>query len=279
MDTVQQRIAAAVKRRFGEDLSVPQGLAHPDALAAMNERSVCRNYRNQPVDEGLFTLLCATALSAPSKSDLQQADIVRVRSPQKRAAINALFPRSPWIAAAPEFLVICGNNHRMRQLFEARGREFPNDHLDSFFNAAVDGGIVLATLVQGAHLAGLGSCPISEIRDHAAVIADLLELPQWVFPVAGLTLGHPETLEPFSPRLGLGTTVHDDRFDTSRQQAGVAEYDERRIRERPYRRQRDPKRFGEAPAYGWSEEKFRHYSDLYRADFGEFIRRRGFKLD
>ncbi len=279
METIEKRIGLALKKRFAAELSVPTGLAHADAIAAMNERSVCRNYREQPVEAELLTLICATALSAPSKSDLQQADIVRVCSPEKRAAINALMPRSSWIASAPEFLVICGDNRRMRHLFAVRGRKFQNDHLDSFFNAAVDGAIVLATLVQAAHLAGLGTCPISEIRDHAPVIAELLELPQWVFPIAGLTVGYPSTLEPLSPRLGLGATVHVDRFDASRMDADIEEYDARRIRERPYTRQRDPLRFGEAPAYGWSEEKFRQYSDVHRAGFGEFIRRRGFKLE
>jgi len=279
MESADKRIESALKRRYGTGLPAPAGLAHADAIAAMNERSVCRNYRNEPVAEDLLTIVCATALSAPSKSDLQQADIVRVRSPEKRAAIHALMPRSAWIASAPEFLVICGDNRRMRHLFSVRGSAFPNDHLDSFFNAAVDGAIVLATLVQAAHLAGLGTCPISEIRDHAPAISELLELPQWVFPVAGLTLGYPVSLEPLSPRLGLGATLHVDRYDAGRVAADIEEYDARRIRERPYRRQRDPQRFGEASAYGWSEEKFRHYSDVYRAGFGAYVRQSGFKLD
>jgi nitroreductase len=279
VETAEERIGLAMKKRFAAELSVPIDLAHADAIAAINERSVCRNYCERPLEAELLALICATALSAPSKSDLQQADIVRVCSPEKRAAIHALMPRSSWIATAPEFLVVCGDNRRMRHMFAVRGREFPNDHLDSFFNAAVDGAIVLGALVQAAHLAGLGTCPISEIRDHAAAISELLELPQWVFPIAGLTVGYPLSLEPLSPRLGLGATVHVDRFDAGRMDADIKEYDARRIRERPYRRQRDPLRFGEAPAYGWSEEKFRQYSDLHRAGFGEFIHRRGFKLD
>jgi nitroreductase len=273
-----QRMEFAIERRFAAKLAAPEHLPHADALAAINERSVCRNYRADPIDAALFSLVCATALSAPSKSDLQQATIVRVRAPDKRAAIHAMIPGSPWIAGAPELLVICGDHYRHRHIFAARGREFPNDHLDPFFNAAVDAGIVLATLVQAAHLAGLGTCPLSEVRNHAAALADLLSLPKWVFPVAGLTLGHPAAFEPFSPRLGLGATVMTDAYDAKRVDAELADYDARRIRDRPYRRQRDPARFGEAPAYGWSEDKFRQYSDVQRADFGEFIRARGFNL-
>ncbi|MFO1361412.1 MAG: nitroreductase family protein [Burkholderiales bacterium] len=245
----------------------------------MNDRAVCRNYRPDPIPEDLFRLLCATALAAPTKSDLQQADIVRVRAPKKRAAINALLPGSPWIAGAPEFLVFCGDGYRFRHLFDRRGAAFANDHLDAFFNAAVDGAIVLATFVQAAELADLGCCPISEIRNHAAAVSALLGLPDRVFPIAGLTLGFPDSKEPLSPRLALDATVHVDRYGVENVDAELERYDVRRVRDRPYRRQRAVERFGTAERYGWTEEKLRQYADPQRADFGAFVRAKGFRLD
>ena len=277
--SAQERIADATLRRYGEAVEVsgrPPGLA---ALAAMNERAVCRRYRPEPVPEGLFRLLCATALAAPTKSDLQQADIVRVTMPAKRAAIHALLPSSPWIAGAPEFLVFCGDGFRLRRIFERRGVAFPNEHLDAFFNAAVDGAIVLAAFVQAAELAGLGSCPISEIRNHATTVSELLGLPDWVFPIAGLALGYPEAKEPMSPRLALTATVHVDRYAGDGLERELDAYDERRVRDRPYRRQRDVERFGSAERYGWTEDKLRQYSDSQRADFGAFVRSKRYRLE
>ena len=273
------RIGAAIHRRYGETVEVPGDLPNADALAAMNERSVCRRYRAEPVPEALLRLLFATALAAPTKSDLQQASIVRVSAPADRAAIHALLPGSPWIAGAPEFLVFCGDGFRLRCIFERRALEFPNEHLDAFFNPAVDGAIVLSAFVQAAGLAGLGSCPISEIRNHAQAMAELLALPDWVFPIAGLTLGWPEAFEPFSPRLALTATVHEGRYDASRAERELDAYDARRIRDRPYRRQRLAERFGTAERYGWTEDKARQYSETQRADFGAFVRRKRFRLE
>jgi FMN reductase [NAD(P)H] len=48
---------------------------------------------------------------------------------------------------------------------------------------------------------------------------------------------------------------------------------------RPYRNQRDPARFGAASFYGWSEDKARQYAVPLRADFGAFVRAKGFCLD
>ena len=95
MKPVGERIAAAVKRRFGEALEVVEGLPQLEALAALNERSVCRRYRSDPVPEALVRLLCATALAAPTKSDLQQATLIRVADAAKRQAMFSLLPGSP----------------------------------------------------------------------------------------------------------------------------------------------------------------------------------------
>src|SRR5687767_1812189 len=113
--TPSSRLTSAIQRRFGSTVAAPD-LPHPEALAALNERSVCRNYKPDPIPEPLFQLLCATALAAPTKSDLQQATIIRVADAAKRAKICATLPRSPWLAGAPELLVFCAEDRKSTRL-------------------------------------------------------------------------------------------------------------------------------------------------------------------
>jgi nitroreductase len=273
------RLLAALRARFGTAPAlseVPQGV---EVLADMANRRVMRRYQEKPVDPALIEVLCGVAMSAPSKSDLQQADIIVVSDPAQRARLEALLPDNPWLKAAPVFLVFCGNNRRHRLLFEWRDRPFVNDHLDPFFNAAVDAGIVLATFCTAADRAGLGSCPISAIRNHAAEVSKILGLPRHVFPVAGLGVGWPAFEGVMSPRLGLDVTVHHDRYDETALRERVAAYDRRREQVQPYRTQRQVERFGQSDTYGWSEDKARQYSVPERVDFGAFVRKIGFKLD
>jgi nitroreductase/FMN reductase [NAD(P)H] len=258
-ETPSSRIAAAIGRRFGAALEIPSALSNLEALAALNERSVCRRYRPDPVPEALVQLLCATALAAPTKSDLQQATIVRLADPAKRAAVCALLPGSPWLAQAPELLVFCADGWRLRRLFARKGARFPNEHLDAFFNAAVDAGIALSAFVSAAELAGLGTCPISQIRDHVSKIDELLGLPDWVVPVAGLALGYPEAKEPMSVRLSLSATLHTDRYDTGAVERELDAYDARRGKD-------------------WSGDKVKQYSKVLRADFGAHVARKHFRL-
>jgi nitroreductase/FMN reductase [NAD(P)H] len=253
------RIAAATQRRFGAAVEPFAELANLDALAALNERSVCRRYRREPLPEELVRTLCATALAAPTKSDLQQATIIRLADPAKRAAVCALLPGSPWLAGAPELLVFCADGWRLRRLFARREKNFPNEHLDAFFNAAVDAAIALGAFVCAAELAGLGTCPISQVRDHLAKIDELLALPDWVVPVAGLALGYPESKEPLSARLSLSATVHTDTYDRAAVERELDAYDARRGRD-------------------WSGDKVKQYSAVMRADFGAFVMAKKFRL-
>ena len=263
-----------LQARFGDAPEVPE-VAEP--LADMAARGGCRAYREEPVDPALVRTLCAVALSSPTKSDLQQRDIVIVADPAIRARLDAI-TGFDWQPAAPVLLVFCANHARQRLCHQLAGVPFVNDHLDAFFNAVVDAAIALSAFVTAAERLGLGCCPLSVLRNRAAEVSELLGLPDLVVPVAGLTLGWPARPPRIAPRLSLAATVHEDRFGADKA-AGIREYDRRRAAAQPVFRQRDPARWGERADYGWSDDKARQYAHPQRADWGAFVRAKGFRLD
>ena len=279
IETAAKLIEDALAERFGEALPVDPGLSGLAELARIAGHRMHRRFLPRAVEPALVRLLCACALSAPSKSDLQQADIVVIRDKAKQRSIAAMIPDMPWIAQAPVLLVFLADGSRLPQIARLREKPFPNDHLDLFFNAVVDGAIVLATFMRAAAAVGLGCCPISAIRDRAATVGELLALPARVIPVAGLVVGWPAEPGHVTPRLGLATTLHEDRYGAGELAQQIDAYDRRRTARRPYARQRDPGRWGMAQFYGWSEDKARQYAEPLRADFGAFVRAKGFRLE
>jgi len=275
---ITQQIEAALAERFGSAIHADPRLPGLDEFARMAGHRSHRRFADREVEPELLRLLFACALSAPSKSDLQQADIIHVADRAKVQAIADSIPDMPWIARAPVFLVFCGNHRRLRQMSDWHGIPFANDHLDHFLNAAVDAALVMMSFIRAAEAAGLGACPISHVRNHPHELSELLRLPDRVFPVAGLCVGYPAEAGRISPRLPLEVTVHVDRFDETGLREKIDAYDRRRHALQPYRRQRHADRFPDAAFYGWSEDKARQYSAPERADFGDFIREIGFNL-
>jgi len=278
-DQVASSIRTALFERFGEEFAIDADLPGLDALAKIAGHRSHRRFTPRAIEPDLLRLLCACALSAPSKSDLQQCDIVVVSDAATRKTIVATIPDMPWIEDAPAFLVFAANGARLPMLCAMRGKPFPNDHLDQFFNAAVDAAIVMTTFIHAAAAVGLGCCPISAIRDHPQVVSEALHLPDRVIPVAGLCVGWPAQAGEITPRLSLETTLVEHSYRGHNLADEIDAYDRRRAELRPYRRQRDGDRWGAARLYGWSEDKARQYAEPTRGDFGGFVRRKGFRLD
>ncbi|WP_299678597.1 nitroreductase family protein [uncultured Roseobacter sp.] len=258
------RLSDLLEDRFGTAPNVPEDIENSDALKRLAARASCRRFTDRQIDLKRLQTLCATALCSPSKSDLQQRDILIVTNQDLLNALKTLLAAQTWVADAPAMLVFLANNRRQRQVQDVHAQPFPNDHLDAFFNASVDAGIALATFMTAAEAIGMGCCPISTIRNHLPEVRDLLMLPDHVFPVAGMAVGYPAERGGISARLPLGSTVHHDHFrDITREE--ITAYDTRRL--------------NGADAPRWSEAKARMYAAPQRTDFGTFIRNIGFNLD
>jgi nitroreductase/FMN reductase [NAD(P)H] len=277
---VSRTLADLIEERFGLPTRAGRDRPAEGTLALLLSHRTQRGYRPDPIPDDVLDVALAAALSAPSKSDLQQVGIVLVRDRARQSAIGAWIPDMPWIAQAPLFMVFCGDNRRIRRVSELRGRPFPNDTLDMFMNAAVDAALALQAFITAAEAQGLGCCPISVVRDHVEKLAALLELPPGVFPVAGLCVGYPSQPGWSSMRLPPAVTIHTDRYDDRDLPAQLEAYDRRREARHatPKQAQRHADRYGYADSYGWSEDKARQYSVPQRHNFGPFIRRHGFGL-
>jgi FMN reductase [NAD(P)H] len=239
-------------------------------------RRTHRRYGDKPVPEAVVRLILATAFSASSKSDFQQASVIRVEDRGQRDKLAALIPDMPWIGNAPVFLVFLGDARRLERISK---HPVKNGSLEGFFNATVDAALVLQTCILAAETLGLGTCPISVLRNHIEAVGEILALPDKVFPVAGLCLGYPAQQGFISMRLSPEATVQEDRYNDSRTIPAVNAYDRRRDARHSLKdRQKSPDIFGTAEFYGWSEDKARQAMSPEGQDFAAWLRAHGFDL-
>ena len=261
--------------RFGYDLDLGGEAEDNPWIRQVLLRRTHRRYSDRPVPEAVVRLILATSFSASSKSDYQQATVIRVEDRAQRDKLAALIPDMPWIANAPVFLVFLGDARRLERISNCR---VANGTLEGFFNATVDAALALQTCTLAAETLGLGTCPISVLRNHIESVGEILALPDKVFPVAGLCLGYPAQQGFISMRLPAEATKHHDRYDDNAVGA-VDAYDRRRDARHSLKdRQKSPEVFGTAEFYGWSEDKARQAMSPEGTGFAGWLRTKGFDL-
>jgi|SRR5215469_16211011 len=262
--------------RFGYDLDLGGDVEDNSGIRQILLRRTHRRYDPRPVPAPLVRLVLAAAFSASSKSDFQQASVLWLEDRAPRDRLAALFPDMPWIGSAPVFLVFLGDARRLERISK---HPVCNGSLEGFFNATVDASLALQTCILAAEAVGLGTCPISVLRNHIDAVGEVLGLPDKVFPVAGLCLGYPAQQGFISMRLSPEATVHQDRYHDSRTIPTVNAYDRRRDARHSIKdRQKSPEVFGVAEFYGWSEDKSRQAMTPEGTGFAAWLKAHGFDL-
>lgn len=178
----------------------------------MNHRSY-RSYSNRPVFPETIETIVRAAQAAPSWVHGQQVSVISVRDPERKRKLSELSGNQKHVDEAPVFLVFCMDFGRANTACRMEGQPFPAaDDADLLLVGATDVGIALAGAVAAAESLGLGTIPIGGIRRRTEDVIGLLELPAYVFPIAGLCVGYPGAETPQSPRLPLETVLHEERY-------------------------------------------------------------------
>jgi FMN reductase [NAD(P)H] len=262
--------------RFGYDLDLGGEVEDNPWIRQVLLRRTQRRYADRPVPESVVRLILAATFSTSSKSDYQQASVVRVDDRGRRDKLAALLPGMPQIGNAPLFLVFLGDARRLERISQ---HPVDNATLEGFFNATVDAAMAMQTCILAAETLGLGTCPISHLRYYMEAVSEILTLPDKVFPVAGLCLGYPAQQGFISMRLGPNANVYRDRYDDGGLKQAVDGYDRLRDARHSLKdRQKSPEVFGTAEFYGWSEDKARQAMGIEDKSFAPWLAAHGFDL-
>ncbi len=267
--------------RFGVRPPTLPKMTGTPLVGGMLRRASCRSFKPEPVSEALINLVLGVAQSAPSKSDLQQYSIIVVEDPAKRKEIARWSSIPDWAGKAPHLFIFCADIRRQQAISHFRDKKHRNNTLDHYTNAVTDTSLALGFAISAAEATGLGCCPLSVVRNHIEEATALFELPDGVFPLAGLALGMRDERDPRTLRLPPNVVVHRDRYEDTGLKAEIDRYDDRRHARKPIPRNKqiEPDRHGTSDRYTWSENAARRLSVTEREEFLSFLKGHGFNLD
>ncbi|NLQ17438.1 oxygen-insensitive NADPH nitroreductase [Marinomonas sp. M1K-6] len=194
-------------------------------LQAQNNHKSIRQYTEQAIDPVLLQQLIQSAQGAASSSFIQAYSLVQVTIPENRHQIATLAGGQKWVESAAEFFVICADLTRVEYCSLEQGLGELEGNTEHFIAATTDATFFAQNLMLGAESVGLGAVFIGGIRNDPAQVAELLNLPNQVYPIFGLCLGYPDAEPDLKPRLPVDVILHKDSYDSSRCASDVNAYD------------------------------------------------------
>lgn len=199
-------------------------------LEVLHAHKSVRRYLPDPVSPATIRLLVSAAQSAATSSNLQVWSVIEVRDPARKARLAEIAGGQEHIVQAPVLLVWTADFARLRQL--AADHEAPlegADYLESSYVGFVDAALAAQNAVVAAESLGLGTVYIGALRNDPERVAAELGLPDHVFAVFGLVVGHPDPAEGtrVKPRLPQPAVLHQETYDLTGQRGPVAAYEQR----------------------------------------------------
>lgn len=192
-----------------------------------NHRSVREFDPQRDIVEGQVEMIIEAALAAPNWINGQQVSVIEVREPKRKTALAKAAGNQRWIEEAPVFLVFCMDFYRAKLAAEKNGTDFKIvEDLEAIIVGSTDVGIALGSAVIAAESMGLGTVPIGGLRRNPQTFVDILNLPEYVFPISGLVVGHPRTVPAQKPRLPLKATLQKEQYDAKIQMEIIDQYDQ-----------------------------------------------------
>lgn len=237
-----------------------------DTLLA--HRSI-RKFTTEPISDETLELLLRAGQAASSSSFIQAYSIIDVEEPELRLEIQACTGNQAWVGEAARFLVFCADFDRLRQVAEHQGVAPELGFTEQLLLGSVDAALVGQNVLLAAESIGLGGVFIGAIRNQPQRVAELLQLPEQVFAVFGMCLGHPDQRPGLKPRLALSQVLHKNRYNEKSFIDGMDAYDKLTS---DYYRERTA---GQVTS-GWSEQMAEKFEAEKRPHMLKFLQDQGF---
>ncbi len=235
-----------------------------------SHRSI-RKFTGGPLADDVLADIVRSGQSAATSSNLQATTVIRVRDPEVRAEIAEVAGGQRQIESAGAFTVWCADLRRTGLACTMAGGSMTTGMTEQFIIATVDVALAAQNAVVAAEAQGYGICYIGAVRNDPQRVADLLGLPDHVYPVFGLCIGQPDQDPEVKPRLPIEVVLKDDVYDDAGDRERIEAYDET-VRE--YYRTRT----GGKKDSSWTEEMAGLVDGERRPHMRQFLADRGFEL-
>lgn len=165
------------------------------------DRKSIRAYEDQEIPKEVRNAIIKGAMRAPTAGNMMMYSILDIEDQDLKEALAKSCDNQPMVAKAPLVLIFIADFKRWMDYFKVcdvssidseRGlEEGYKPGAGDFLLSCNDALIAAQNAVVVAESLGIGSCYIGDIMEHYEYHSELLELPEYTFPVTMLCFGYP----------------------------------------------------------------------------------------
>jgi len=234
-----------------------------------NHRSI-RKYKDEMISDDVINELVDVAQHVPTSLNSQQSAVIVIKDKESKRKIERVAVEMPWIEECPVFFIFIIDFYKTKLACEKNGRKQTiTDSVESIMVGCIDIGLSVQNVITAAESLGLGTVCIGSIRNNPAAIIELLELPKYTYPVAGLCLGYPEDHSKLKPRLDKASYFHFVKYSKENLKDAIDSYDELIV---DYLKEVDREQ-----EVDWSYNTSNFYKDNYYPKVYPTLKEQGFK--
>jgi nitroreductase len=190
----------------------------------MHNHVSVRWFEDQAIPADHLKAILEAGQMASTWKNFQSYSIIRLTDPDKRAKLFDLDPQRAYQTAA-EILVFVGDLNRASKAVAMHGGDFQPEGVESLLITSVDASLAAQNVLVAAESLGYGGVFMGLLRTKSAEVSELLELPDYVYPLYAISLGVPHKVNAVKPRLPQEAVVFENAYQEQSEDV-IRDYDE-----------------------------------------------------
>lgn len=177
-----------------------EGTYMNETLNLLYKRKSVRAYEEKPVTKEVKEEIIKSAMRAPTAGNMMLYSIIDITDQALKDKLAETCDNQPFIAKAPLILMFFADYQRYYDYYKVCGvaeslgitpEEIRTPEQGDLLLACSDALIAAQNAVVAAETFGLGSCYIGDIMENYEIHKELMNLPEYVFPICMLVMGYP----------------------------------------------------------------------------------------
>lgn len=212
-----------------------QNLRHNETIDTLLNRRSIRAFSSEAIDEDTVATLETVAQRAACSQFLNDWSAIKITDVSIKQKLSEIGNQT-YIATAPLLYVFIIDQHRNAAIARKNGidadtssDEFMLKTRYRFTQAQNDVILALHAMETAAESLGLGCVILGSILNSRTQLIDILNLPEYTYPVLGLAIGKPAQNPALKPRMSANMQIFENTYpaDDAELLENLADFDAR----------------------------------------------------